>query len=204
MNQAIRPIGLATAFAAGLAALVLLSGCGGDTRITLDPPVSYSADFAFSIDAYAIDGSTRHNPGKTRREFEAAGVSMVRLDRWSAERSYLIFPDNQKYAAVRPVERSQSMAILGFLIREFGSTAREVGKERHEDKPVTIYRAKGKAGAFDFWVSGDGLLVRLEGNLRLRGKSHRIEFRLSNIVMGPQEASHFELPKGFQRVRAGG
>ena len=202
MDHAIRPFGFAVA--AGLAALLLLSGCVGNPRITLNPQVSYSAEFTFKIDDYAIDGSTRHNPGKTRRDYETAGVSMVRLDRWGADRSYLIFPDNQKYAAVRPVERSRSMAILGFLIQEFGSAARAVGKERYEDKPVTIYRASGKAGAFDFWVTGDGLLVRLEGDLRLRGKSHRIEFRLSNIVMGPQEASHFELPKGLQRVQAGG
>jgi hypothetical protein len=183
-----------------LAAVVFLDTGGSNASMSLDPRISYSADFSYTIDSLQVAGSTQHIPGATRREFQISGMSMVSLERWSSDRSYLIFPNQQKYIAVRSSKRRRSLAILKFLLGAFGDKARAVGKESHEGRDVTIYKFADKSGSIELWVTKDGLIVRLEGEGRVRGKTRHISFRLTNIDIRPQEPSLFDLPDGFQKV----
>lgn len=187
-------------------ALAILGGVlsldtdGSSGGLTLDPRISYSADFSITINDVEVTGSTRHIPGATRREFEISGISMVSLERWPTNRSYLIFPDQQKYIAAHSGKRSRSLTMLKFVLALFGDKARAAGKGSHEGHEVTIYKIADKSGSFEMWVTKHGLIVRLEGEGRVRGKSRHISFDLTNIDIGPQEASLFDLPEGLQKV----
>jgi hypothetical protein len=184
----------------GVFAVFAVEGYLGNGTIRLDPPISYAADFSIQFNEYGIDGNTRHIPGTTRSEFQIEGVSVVSLDLWDKDRTYLILPERHQYARLSHNDRTRAVARLRQLIEKFDKATQPVGTETHEGLQVTKYRMALPGATFHFWVTDDGLLVRFEGGGEADGRSQHIEYMLSNIRVGPQDPSGFELPKGYRQV----
>jgi hypothetical protein len=172
----------------------------GGELISLDPAISYQAEFSLQINNRTLDGKTQHVPGTTRSEFEFEGVTVVSLDLWDKERSYLILPELRQYTGLNQRDSKRAVAQLSSLIYKFSNQVRAVGTEQLEGLRVTKYRIADHGAKFLIWVTDKGLLVRLEGDGELNGRQLHVEYALTNIEVGPQDPLHFKLPNGYRRV----
>jgi hypothetical protein len=168
--------------------------------VSLDPNVSYKADVSLQVNNEMIYGTTRHMPGSTRSEYEFEGVSIVEIQRWKEERTYLILPEHRQFVRVSQRDRKRATAQLNNLITRFANDVRDVGTEQYEGLAVTKYRFTDRNVTVHFWVTNDGLLVRMKIEGQDRGQSVNIEYALSNIEVGSQDPTKFRLPKGFRQV----
>jgi len=184
----------------GALAIFLVRDHLGGNVFRLDPSISYAADFSFQFNSEGFGGRTRHTPGTTRTEFEINGVSVVSLELWDEDRTYLILPEFRQYAWLNRHDRNRALARLRQIIGKFEKHIQAVGTEKHEGLQVTKYRMRVPGGRFRFWVTDEGLLVRLEGEGEAGGERLYIEYSLSNIQVGPQNPANFRLPKGYRRV----
>jgi hypothetical protein len=198
----------------GFAILFIGGALLGLTQLDLDPtkgpekspvsfnaPVSYEANFSFKVDRYEIEGTARHIPGATRREFSRFDYTTVILDRWSGRWTYVIFPGERKYGRRHVAMRERSMAILKYFLNRHGEKMRPTGTETFENETVTVYEIDNRGDNFVLWVTKRGVIVRFEGESTILGKSRRVEYRLSNLNYSPQDAELFRVPKGFTQTR---
>ena len=184
----------------GAIAFFLVRGQLDSDIVSLDPNVSYKADVSLQINDEMIDGTTWHMPGSTRSEYEFQGVSIVEIQRWKEERTYLILPELHQFVRVSQQDRKRATAQLNSLITRFANNIRDVGTEQYEGLAVTKYRFSDHNVTVHFWVTNDGLLVRMKIEGADRGRSVNIEYALSNIEVGAQDPTKFRLPEGFRQV----
>lgn len=169
--------------------------------VTFNAPVSYEANFYFKADRYEIEGTARHIPGATRREFSRFDYTTVILDRWSGHWTYVISPAERKYGRRHVAMRERSMAILKYFLNRHGDKIKPTGTETFENETVDVYEIKNRGDTFVLWVTKKGVIVRFEGESEILGKNRGVEYRLSNINYSPQDAELFHVPKGFTRTR---
>jgi hypothetical protein len=186
--------------AVGALAFFLIRGQIDTDIVNLDPGVAYKAEVSLQINNEMIDGTTWHIPGFTRSEYNFEGVSIVELHRWKEDRTYFILPELHQFVRVNHQGRKRATAQLNSLVVRFASNIREVGTEQYEGHKVTQYRFDDHNVKVLFWVTEEGLLVRMKFQGEDRGQSVDVEYSLSNIEVGSQDPAKFQLPKGYRQV----
>jgi hypothetical protein len=176
----------------------------GQARATLlgDASVPYSAERTVTVNGKSYTGMVFHTPGRDRHEQEVQGVPQVILLDAAAKQGFLVLPGLNSYV---PFAFPQVMAELGDP--ELRRSA--VGPETVNGIRTTKYRvdhtaADGSRAQGFVWVSGQGVLMRLEGTVTRQGADHRtaIRMELAGLKPGPQNPGLFQLPPGLVRLPA--
>ncbi|HEX6841639.1 MAG TPA: hypothetical protein VF113_08915 [Stellaceae bacterium] len=185
-----------------LLVLALAALPAGRARATLlgDAAVSYRANSTVTVNGRSYAGMVFHIPGRDRHEQQIQGIAEVVILDGVAMRGWLVLPRLSSYVEFK---FPQLMAELNAqaLLRS------PVGRETVNGVHTTKYRidhtaADGMHAKGFAWVSGDGVLMRLAGDVSRPGMSHptAIELELDNLRLGKQDRALFDLPPGLTRL----
>jgi hypothetical protein len=187
-----------------LLALALLAGAAPAARAALlgDAAVAYSAECTVTVDGKSYAGMVFHTPGHQRHEQAVQGIPEILLLDATAKQGVLILPGLKSYIAFA---FPKVMAELD----DPSLRRAPVGQEVVGGVSTTKYRvdhttADGARAQGFVWVSGQGVLMRLDGTVTRPGGSRptAILMTLANLAVGPQDPRLFELPQGFVKLPA--
>jgi hypothetical protein len=166
-----------------------------------DATVPFSADRTLTIDGRTFTGRVFHSPGRQRHEQMLEGVQQVMLLRADRAQGWLVLPNLHSF-----VEFSFPQALAELNDPDLRGTP--VGQETISGMRTTKYRVEHTARdgtAVDgwMWVTREGIVMKLDGTVRPRtGKPTPFTMQLSNVHLGPQDPSMFDLPQGFVKLPA--
>jgi len=181
-------------------ALNVLSAGRASATLLGDATVSYSANSTVTVNGHSYAGMVFHIPGRDRHEQEIQGIAEVVILDGVAMRGWLVLPRLSSYVEFK---FPQLMAELNAqaLLRS------PVGRETVNGVHTTKYRidhtaADGMHAKGFAWVSPDGVLMRLAGEVTRPGarRPTSIELELDNLRLGKQDRTLFDLPPGLTRL----
>jgi len=153
----------------------------------LMPNVSYKAMQVMD----GVRSMIYYTPGKRRYE-SLESPNLVSIFRDDKHLIWSLWIKEKKYAEenMPPLPGSSEIS------------RKELGRERVNGIDTTKYRIRSKLsnGADTeglFWISGDGVSVKSQTSMIINGKERRTMIELSDIKIGPQKPSLFEIPKEF-------
>ena len=184
-------------------ALAALPAGRASATLLGDATVSYSANSTVTVNGRSYAGMVFHIPGRDRHEQEIEGIAEVVILDGVAMRGWLMLPRLGSYVEFT---FPQLMAELNAqtLLRS------PVGRETVNGVRTTKYRidhtaADGMHAQGFAWMSADGVLMRLAGDVTRPGATRptAIQLELDNLRLGKQERGLFDLPPGLTRLPSG-
>jgi hypothetical protein len=184
--------------------LILLALGAAPARAALlgDASIAYSAERTVTVNGKSYTGMVFHTPGHDRHEQAIEGIDEVIILDADAKRGFLIVPGLGSYVA------------FGFppLMAELDDASLRgtpVGRERVAGLDTTKYRidhwaADGSHAEGHVWLSGKGVLVRIDGTVTRKNSSRpmALHMELANLAIGPQDRRLFTLPPGLLQLPA--
>lgn len=170
----------------------------------MDPTVSYSGNRTVKSNQGRVEMREYHAPGKRRIEMNHQGRNMVMIIRMDKSESWMLIPEAKAYMQSSMTDVNQNTG-SGFKVLE--QTA--VGKEQVNGYETTKYKGafldpQGRKGGGYFWLTKDhGIPIKTDITLQTaEGKEH-IFTELTELKLGPQPRSLFELPDSYRAIPGG-
>lgn len=168
------------------------------------PKVQYSADSVFETADSVQQGRVYYAPGMERREYVEDGQNMVMIIRNDKKKVLMLMPDDKMYMEMAMPKGGRKDDISGYKME--GSVVGQEkmnGVETTKKKMIMTAPDGSKMGGFS-WVSKEGITVKLDAIAVDKTSKERIKQELSNIQVGKQDPSLFEIPKGYTNMAMGG
>jgi hypothetical protein len=171
---------------------------------TLNPDVAYSAKRVISSGEGRMEQRYFQRDGSTNRmELHVNGEHSVVIMNGDRGVIMLLMPAQQTYMEGSSAGRAFDETNVELPDPETWEIER-VGRESVNGVPATKYRVATDGGEVTrmrgfIWVSDEGIPVRTD----MVTGDDRIQMELSDLVVGPQPASLFEPPAGYQRIVIG-
>jgi hypothetical protein len=163
----------------------------------------FSADSTFAAGGMTMDGKIWQQDGKRRQEMTMQGQIQTMIIRPDLGIMYMIMPGTNM--AMEMALRPEMAGADYEQILALGPKA--VGEETVSGLQTTKYRIESEAGSVagqmtgHSWITEDGIVVKMEGEVMVDGKLQDISFLLQNVQRGPQDPALFELPAGLQVMK---
>lgn len=158
------------------------------------PDVSYQAVQISEIGKHKSRLMIHYAPGRMRQEFP--GNTMASITRYDKFVLWTLWTKDKKYQEINASTMLQSTMGVVEVSRE------KLGRENVHGVAATKYRivtedsnAKRKEGIF--WISDQGVVVKLDTVMDQGGKKVPYRMELSELKVRPQAAALFEIPEGF-------
>jgi len=185
--------------------------CVAASAQSAEPVVSqaeYSADYVMETNAGAISGHMNAAPDKERREESMEGTTMITIRRSDLHKTWMLMPGERMYMEMRAGQPAMGMeresSDPGDYQTQMTTVGRETldGLETTKSKVIMTGKDGSKMGGF-WWTTDQGIVVKMDvigidGDTKMRMKRE-----LSNIQIGPQDPSLFEIPKGYTAMGMG-
>lgn len=161
----------------------------------------YSADMVVESEGHAMTMRTSMDGGKARSEMEMPGLPgqpeaslrVVTIVRPDLQKMYILYPDSQVYEE-KPLDLRDAQLSAASAP---GAATEDLGAETVEGVACTKYRVTYEGQSMRVWASqADGIPVKMQS------VDGRTVIRLTNVRLGPQPASLFEIPAGYQQGTA--
>jgi hypothetical protein len=186
-------------FVASMLACIILWAAPARAAIVGDADVSYAATRTLTVDNKSYKGEVFHAPGLHREDQNIQGVDLVFVLNIPEAKGIVMAPPLATYAEF-PLPR---------LLAEIDSrrlSGKAVGDDIVGGLRATKYRldytaSDGTRGEGFLWLSGENILVKLEGRIVRPG--HRpttIRMELSSIRRDKQNPDLFRIPTGMHRL----
>jgi len=169
----------------------------------MDPTVSYSAWRTVETADASIKMREYHSPGKTRFEMSQQGIDMIMIHRGDTGESWMLMPEMNRYMKTSSAQMVRSSG-SGFTIEE----RTEMGKETVNGYETTKFRAifkdlQGNKGGGYFWVTEmHGIPIKTDMIQKTAKGKERIYMELTDLMIGPQPDSLFEVPDSYELMQA--
>jgi hypothetical protein len=176
-----------------------LIGSGNAAILVGDTQVPFSAARSVVSDGKTYDGHVYAAPGMQRHEQELNGLPIVAILRADRQVAWLIVPGLHIYAEFpfpKAVTEYDSIEALG----------KPVGTDTVSGLKSARYRVEHEGtdgSALDGWVwmTRDGIITKLDGTYSSpKTKQVKATFELSDVKLGPQDPSLFEVPKDVKKL----
>lgn len=166
------------------------------------PP--HSADISFETADIAMNGKIYVSAGKERREMVMEGMIMITIRRDDLGKTLVLMPDEQMYMEM-PAGQNNGSDMVADNPADYQVEMTEVGPEELEGvetikHKVIMTGADGsKMGGF-WWISAEGIPVKMDMLAIDEGSKTRLKQQLTNLVLGEPDPSLFEIPEGYQNM----
>lgn len=185
-----------------LFAVLLAFTPGGAARAAMlgDASISYRAERTVTVNGRSYTGPVFHRPGQDRHEQEIGGMQEVFLLDDADARGYLVLPGLKSYLEF---DFPRLMAKLADPHLRRSPAGEETVNGVRTTKYHLDYTADDGSRAQGFvWVSGEGVLMRLDGTVLREGAARptSIFMELAHLRPGPQDPGLFEPPAGFYKL----
>jgi hypothetical protein len=204
-----RALSFAQSLAMSLALAVITLPAGAQIPGSTD--VSYSADFTMETADGAFSGKLNVAPGKERREdFVAGGDTMISIRRDDLGKTWILMPSERIYMEMGAMGAGDETGAGSRAPspEEYETQMTDEGREEvngvmtNKSKVIMTGKDGSKMGGF-WWMTDDGILVKMDVIALADGEKMRMKRELTNIVVGPQEDALFEIPEGYSSMMMG-
>ena len=157
----------------------------------------YSADMVMEAEGHTVTMRVAMDEGKARSEMEMPGVPgqqttplrMVTIVRPDLQKIYILYPDSQTYEE-KPLDPHD---VQFSAISAPGAATEDLGTETVNGTACTKYRVAYEGQSMWVWASqADGIPVKMQST------DGGTVIQMRNVEVGPQPASLFEIPAGYQ------
>ena len=186
-------------FPAFVLLLILVGSAARAAELVGDTDVPFSADRTVVTGGKSYTGRVYAVPGKQRHEQNVNGMNFVTILRADRRLDWFVLADFKVYTTFPFPD----------VVNDYASRSQlgaPVGHDVIAGLPADKFHIKrrGKDGTAvdgDLWMAHDGIVLRMAG-VYTAPNSHqtRASYELSNIQIGPQPESLFELPPGVQQL----
>lgn len=172
-------------------------------KFGVDPNASFSGTRHMESKEGQVDMFIRQAPQKMRMEMTMAGRTMTVITREDLGVNYMLMPQMNMFKEVKVDEMMAGGANLSF------SDVSKVGREAVSGYDCNKYRAKftdakgGRAGGY-YWVSDDGILMKIDMIYQSRGqKGERMVLTMRDLEIGQQDPALFDVPGNYSKIGFG-
>lgn len=184
-----------------LLCMMVIFGLAGAAQAMDAPKVSYSADQSMETADGTMKGKVYVTPTMERRETDMDGQQSVMIMRRDKKVAWTLMPSEEMYMESKMANTNQPGDMAGYKIEESKTMGHEVVNGIPCEKRKLIMSTKDgtKMGGFS-WVSKEGIVVKMDMLAKEQGSKMRIKNELTNLKVGEQDPSLFEIPKGYSRM----
>lgn len=147
-----------------------------------------------------------HIPGRERVEFDAGGQKMATIMLFDRKVAWILIPQMNAYTETN-IERYISHTPQGFDVVEHTKVGTETVNGYKAVKYHTTFHIKDDAsgstytGSGYYWIVNDSIPIKMDLNgTDKKGKPYHVTIELTNLKIGPQDPSLFELPAGYHKM----
>jgi hypothetical protein len=166
------------------------------------PRAEYSANQTIETADMSMKGRVYYATGKERREMVTDGGKMTMILRQDKKVTWMLMPEESVYREM-PLQQgpANSGDLSGYKILE----SSRVGEETVNGVPATKYKVimqapdGAKMGGFH-WLSKDSIALKADMIAVDQGSKTRLKFELSDLRVGRQDPSLFEVPAGYSKM----
>ena len=171
------------------------------------PQVEYSADSELETSEISMKGHVNYAPTRERREMviEPGGNKMIMITRQDKKVAWTLMPSEKMYMEM---SLAKSGAQDKTDLSQYKIEQTVIGPETVNGMPTTKSKIimtgpKGdKMGGF-MWVTKENIMVKMDAIAIDKKEKMRFKTELTNIKVGKQDASLFEVPAGYSKIGAG-
>ncbi|MGE0373407.1 MAG: DUF4412 domain-containing protein [Gammaproteobacteria bacterium] len=170
--------------------------------MALEPArVDYSADEIMETAEMSIEGRAYYSAGKSRREMLMQGMRQVMITRPDKKVMWTLMPEQRMYMEIKLGDAGAGQGDLsGYEVEQTTVGPEEVNGVMTTKSKVVVTGEKGdKMGGF-WWMSDDGIVVKMDVIAMDKGSKARIKKELRNIKIGSQDPALFEIPAGYEKM----
>lgn len=189
-------------FALSVLAAIVMPG----SALAWNPPaLDYSADETLETAEFSLDGRVYVSQGKERREMLIEGMRQIMINRPDKKLMWTLMPEQRMYLEIKLDGKGGDSAadrgdISGYEIEQTTIGEEEVnGVMTTKSKIVMTGKNGEKMGGF-WWVSKEGIVVKMDVIAMDKGDKTRVKKELTNIEITRQDPALFEIPEGYVKM----
>lgn len=161
--------------------------------------VEYAAIRTMEMSGAVMTGPISFTPMKQRDEIDMKGTRMITITRRDKGVAWQLMPDQKMYMETKlgAVSEDRPADLSGYTIE-----TTEIGPEvvngiaTTKNKLIMTAKDGSKFGGFS-WVTAEGITLKSDAIAMAKGSKERIRMELTDLVVGPQDPSNFEIPAGY-------
>ncbi len=167
-----------------------------------EPRVSYSGVREMVSSQGTLSMKEYFAPQKQRMEMTSPTGDVVLINRRDKNSAYMLMPGMNMFMEI-PSQQFHQQTGSHTKVIENNRVGRETLDGYEVDKYKSIVEgADGVRGEGYYWVTDDGIALKMDVDLVRGGKKEHMVMRLKQLKIGAQPASLFEVPPGYQAMPA--
>ena len=167
------------------------------------PQVEYSADSYMETEQITMKSKVYHASGKERKEQEMGGEKVVTIVRTDKQLIWTLMPEAMYMET--GLQSAQQPPGSGDDTSDYTYERTEVGPDTIDGHRTTKFKViatnpKGeKMGGFQ-WMTREGIQIKMDLIAKTEGSKTRMKMGLTNLKIGKQDSSLFEIPTGYTKM----
>ncbi len=167
------------------------------------PKVDFSADWRMETADGQMVGRLYQSAGLERREFDEGGEKIVMIARPDKKLTWQLLPSERMYMEFgEGKDKPRKDDLDQYDIEQTLVGDETLNGVRTQKSKIIMKERKpngAKLGGF-WWMTRDGVMVKMDMLAIDKGSKERIKMELSNLQMGKQEPRLFEIPAGYEKM----
>jgi len=167
------------------------------------PKVEYSADSYLETSDGITQGTVYVAYGKERREYVQDGEKTVMIIRQDKKVVWMLQPEEKTYMEIKIPKEGRKDDLSAYKIEQTVVGPETINGVRTTKSKIIMIGPKGdKLGGF-YWKSTEGIVVKTDAIAVDKKSKERIKSELTNLKLGKQNPSLFEIPAGYEKMDMG-
>jgi hypothetical protein len=160
----------------------------------------YSADMRMEFSDGVQESKVYYAAGKERREFLESGARMITIMRPDRKVMWTLMPADKVYMEAELGASGRRDDLSGYQVTQTPVGQETVNGIVTNKSKIIMTNPKGeKMGGF-WWVSPEGIVVRMDAIAVDKDSKERMKIDLSNIQVAAQDAALFEIPQDYTKI----
>ncbi len=184
------------------ALLFFLAGMtiAGAAAASESPKVEYSADSYMETSDGITQGTVYLAHGKERREFVQDGEKTVMILRHDKKVIWMLQPEDKTYMVQKMPKGGRKDDLSAYKVEQTRIGPETInGVKTIKSKIIMTGPNGNKLGGF-YWKSKEGIVVKMDVIAVDKKSKDRIKSELTNLKIGKQDPSLFEIPAGYEKM----
>lgn len=164
----------------------------------------YSADSTMETADMVMSGTVHAAPGKERRESDMGGKKTVTIVRQDKKVIWILTPEDKTYMEMKLGQGGERQGDLSGYKTDLTTIGPDtVNGIRTTKNKIFMTGPKGEKLAGFSWITKEGIVVKMDAIAVDKSSKERIKSELTNLKIGRQEPSLFEIPEGYSKMDMG-
>jgi hypothetical protein len=186
-----------------MVAAMTMTGAVAQAASPSQPQVEYSADSVIETAEVSMKGRVYYTPTRERREMEVGGGDkMMMIMRHDKKVVWTLMPSEKMYLEMNLAQAgaSDNSDLSQFKIEQTVIGPETVNGVSTTKSKIIMTGPNGeKMGGF-MWVTKENIMVKMDAIAIDKKEKHRFKTELTNLKIGKQDPTLFEVPAGYEKM----